>query len=499
MKSGIKTVRNLMIPIIILVLLVFGLIVANLFLPEKVPIPDQTEQPLNTEVVSISIDDILFVSVAKSEGEGYKIVRETIGTAANQWSYEDMTDQYSKDCFSKELLELYIREVSSIGSSKSIDVDNTQLSDYGLEKPTAEVTYVLNSGEEVRVQIGSKTADGKSKYLRVDSMGPVYIVPVEKTELFDATAKVFFDRRVLDYSARSISDFHFSRPADDLVVSAKPEVFVSPVGDTSSWLITQPIEFRSGKIFDQLAASVLTLVIDEYVTDSNVNLAEYGLETPEYEFTIEEPDGRVTHAYFSREMSGKHYGYTDRIPGIFKISSDRISGLDDPLVEYYFPFPVQAVISEVKSIKAVFPEEEFLVEMNITEGMTLEDPEASVLVNRRSAKVTDSNNTSYFMVLFVSVMEIRFEKVTEETVSVDDIDISIQIVRKNNQVTTIDLSPQGDDLFALSLDGKFTGFLVSSDEIYSRKITEPGVWYAYELLNQALDGQINGKYDVPVP
>ena len=102
------------------------------------------------------------------------------------------------------------------------------------------------------------------------------------------------------------------------------------------------------------------------------------------------------------------------------------------------------------------------------------------------------------MMLFASIMEIRFGEVSEDIASADDITVSIRIVKKNNQVSTIELSPDHDDLYALFLDGHFTGFLVSSNEIYSDKIAEPGVWYAYELLNQALDGQINGKYDVPV-
>jgi hypothetical protein len=498
MKNGAKSIRDLKIPIIILALLIIGLVVVYNFYPEKNSDPDPTEASQSTDVVAISNEEIMSVLVERIDKGSFRISREADGNVEKRWSFDDMSDRYPEDYFSQELMEHFIREASSVVSFKTIEADDSGLSEFGLAEPTAEVTYGLVSGESIQMLIGSRTVDGKSVYLRVGSKEPIYIVPVEKADLFTASAKDFFDRRVLDYSARDIETFSFSRSSDDLAVTARPEVFVSSVGDTSLWRLTEPVDFQSSAIFDQLAASFLTMEIDEYVTDSTVELVEYGLDSPEYEFVIKESDGKIVHAYFSREMSGKYFGYTDRIAGIFRISSERISGLDASLIKYYFPFPLQAMVEEVKSIKAVFPEGEFLAEIDVSEGEILQDPESSVFVNRRSAKVTDSNNNSYFMMLFASIMEIRFGEVSEDIASADDITVSIRIVKKNNQVSTIELSPDHDDLYALFLDGHFTGFLVSSNEIYSDKIAEPGVWYAYELLNQALDGQINGKYDVPV-
>ncbi|MDD4094632.1 MAG: DUF4340 domain-containing protein [Oscillospiraceae bacterium] len=498
MKNGVKSIGDLRIPIIILALLIIGLIAAYYFSTAEKSGSDPTETSQIIDVLSLSVDDVLFVSVEGIDDTNYRISRETNATAEKRWSFEGLADQYSEDCFSQELLENFILEASYIASFKTIEANDAGLSEFGLADPTAEVTYGLASGENVHLQIGSKTVDGKSAYLRMGSEGLIYIVPVEKADVFSSSAMNFFDRRVLDYSSRNIATFRFSRRSDDLDVMARPEALVDSLGNSSRWRLTEPIDFQSGVIFDHLAASLLALEIDEYVTDSIIQIEEYGLDSPEYTFTVIESDGSITSAYFSREMSGKYYGYTDRIPGVFRISSDRISGLDVSLIEYYFPFPVQAMIEEVKSIKAVFPDGEFLAEIDISDGMMIRDQEASVLVNRRSAKVTDSNGNAYFLLLFASVMEIRFAEVSEEIMSADDATISIQIVKKDNQITSIELSPAHDDLYALFLNGHYTGFLVSSDEIYSDNIAQPGVWYAYELLNQALDGQINGKYDVPV-
>jgi hypothetical protein len=45
----------------------------------------------------------------------------------------------------------------------------------------------------------------------------------------------------------------------------------------------------------------------------------------------------------------------------------------------------------------------------------------------------------------------------------------------------------------------YNGFVVSKSELYGSDGTNYqgyGIWDAYELLNNALDGQMNGKYDI---
>ncbi len=498
MSKGVKSIRDLKIPLLILALLILGLIATYYFFPARSPDAQQSESSKRIDVLSLNPDDILFVSVAKNGRESYRINRTADGDIVAIWAYDDPSGLYSEHIFSQELLDIFVREVSSVVSLKAIETDSSGFDQFGLLNPETELRYGLSTGEEVHLRIGSKTADGLSSYLCLGNEGPVYVVPEEKAEVFRYVAKDFFDRRVLDYSARKISELSFFRRADDLSVTARPEVHVTSAGDTTQWILTDPVEFRSGEIFDRLMNSLLTMQADEYVTSSTDDLAQYGLSAPEYEFLIEEPGGIETKAYLSKEMSGKYYGYTDKIPGIFQISSDRINGLDVSLIDCYFPYPVQSTIDEIKSIRAALPEGEFLAEIEVPEGVLITDSEASVFVNRRSAKVTDSSGNSYFMILFLSVMEIRFAEVAKNPPASDDIAVSIQIVGENNQMNTIELMPVGEDLFALYLNGLYTGFRVTSDELYSDRLTEPGVWYAYELLSDALDGQINGKYDIPV-
>ena len=498
MNSGVKSIRNLMVPLALLIVLVAAFFISRALLTRETSDASESQQTEYQSVVSLVTENLYSVSVSKNGVESFTISRTDALTNNGRWNLSEPLGKYDSELFSDNQMEQYLYSMINILSERTLSVNSEALVEYGLDNPSCVITYRLNDGTIVRLDVGRKTADEKYTYVRVGSEGPVFVITAETADSFDASILDFFNKSALNHLGKEIESLRFTRRSNPVSILANPSKNRAFAEDILDWRLVLPVEYTSGDTFNSLAYCALTLEIDEYVEDSTDAVAQYGLSEPEYVFVIEDADGNVTHIYVSREMSGKYYGYSDAMPGIFRISSNRFKGLDAPIIEYYYAYPIKESVSVIKSVKALFPEGEFSLEMNLSENMSINHPDAIAIVNRRPAKVTDQSDQSYFMILFDSIMDIRFSGIDAKAPSSGAPEISVRIVSKDNRVTLLEFSNGGDGHFQVYLDGTFTGFTVSTEQFYSENRTEPGVWFAFERLNEALDGQINGKYDIPV-
>lgn len=498
MKSGVKSIRNLLVPALILLILIASFVVVYYLASKDTTAVSETTKEEPEYIISISPDDINSLSVTKNDGEGYTISRREFSSSGQRWLFAgEETNACEKFC-SDTQIEAYLFDVGTIACLESFSVDEGALSEYGLEDPVYTVDYSTEKGDSIRLEIGTRAIGENSVYARIDSAGLIYVISTEKSDAFDVSEIYFWDRRALNFSDESIRSFRFERKTDQLVLVAGPGTELPTLDQNVKWDLIEPISFRGGDDLDRLATGALSLEIDEYVSRAADDRSQYGLDAPEYIFSVENYDGRMVKIYLSREMAGKYYGYSDSIPGIFRISASKIRLLDSPLIDFCAPYPIHTSIDEVRSIKAIFPEGEFEIELDVEEDMSLSHQDASIYVNQRSAKVVDQYNRYYFMALFDSIMGIKFDRVEPSTYSEGDAEISLRIITKDKVITTVAFTECENGAYQVSIDGRYIGLVVSSDELYAQDLDDPGVWFAYELLRDALDGQINGKYDIPV-
>lgn len=497
MKSGVKSLRNLLIPAIVFLVLIAVLTVINYFYSRE-PSPSVTDESEDAEILAIDPAEIQSFVLIRRDGSTYSINRSEEGSSFHKWVFQSSEEKYESDLYSDDQIELFLLRVATLYSSKSIPADTNALTEYGLDEPLYRITISMNSGAVRELSVGALSFDGLSAYATVDAGNFVYLIPAENVAEYEVQAIDFFDRKALDLSDKEIETLTFSRMNHPIKIYAQFLENSSPVTETPTWAIVEPIAFRSGELFDRMAHSLMTIEVDAYVAGSRDSLSAYGLDQPEYSYSIRLRNGKTVQVYLSRKISNKYYGYSDLMPGVFVISESRVVGLDLSLEECYFPYPVHEKLYDLKAIKAVFPEGEFEMEMVIEEGMNLANKDAVIKVDRRSAKVTDSFGNSYFLVLYSSIMELDFSRVSPDAVPFSDVEISFLIIKRDSKTIQLDFAAADDKNYYVFVDGEYIGFQVSADQLYAANLSDPGVWYAYELLNEALDGQINGKYDIPV-
>lgn len=497
MKNGLKSIRNLLVPVIVFIFLLTAFLLARALIPNEVPETTAFSKTDFITLISLDPEKIRSVSVGTEDAAYFIITRIQSDESASQWSLDDTSEQYDPAYFSGDQIAQYIFNITNVVSDRVISVKDDQWSEFGLDRPSVKLIYNMDYGETIHIEIGAKTPDGNNYYARLNSGNQAYILPAETADTLDASLIDFFDRSVLNHTGEQIERFVFRRHSNEVSIVASPLEKETNTEEISGWQIIEPVEYRSGEIFNRLAYNALTLEIDGYIEDSTEAKVQYGLSDPEYEFEVMSSDGTATRYYLSREMSDKYYGYSDAINGIFYINLRRMAGLDASLMDYYFQYFTEESTSSVKSIEAIFPEGAFNIEIKFPEGMSIEHPDVIANVNHRAAKVTDTSGQSYFMMLFNAIMNIRISGIDRNALIENDPDISIRIIKNNSRVVLLEFTP-ADNKYYVFINATYSGFWVSHEEIYSENLEDPGVWFAYNLVNEALDGQINGKYDIPV-
>ena len=79
--------------------------------------------------------------------------------------------------------------------------------------------------------------------------------------------------------------------------------------------------------------------------------------------------------------------------------------------------------------------------------------------------------------------------------------ISFSFVDKTYNTTLYEFYTRDSDSYYVYKNGEYMSFYVYSRELFNNGGSDTysyGCWSAYELLSEAISGNINGIYDIPV-
>ena len=145
------------------------------------------------------------------------------------------------------------------------------LTDFGLDKPAADVTLTLKDGKTLGVALGGKTPTGVWVYAREKDKPAVFVLG--ESVLRDTTRPLadFRDRSILAFDPKAVTGFEVVLPDETLAVE----------NADGAWRLTKPTAQRADTetitdFLDKLNAQKAR----EFVADSPPSRAPYGLERP---------------------------------------------------------------------------------------------------------------------------------------------------------------------------------------------------------------------------
>ncbi len=496
-----KSARSLRIPLIVLLILCLLFLTYKLISNTKQGKDDVTKpEGSGVELLNFPIDDIESVTVKKKNGDSFTISSGEKPTDMKMWNYFGPDGLSSELTYSQVIFNNYIASFASISSIERIDTEGSSLSEYGLESPEYVVEITMISGQVNQVFIGAYSIGNESTYIKINDLNEVHLVSAYLRNLCEYTYLDFLDNHLLSIPYDQVVSFSFRRKTDPIDVVLSPDDSDNNMDVTlNQWKFNSPFSFRASNKMSGFIGNILNLSIYKFLS-SDTDIKDYGLDDPEYSFSINKTDGTEVEIFMSKLIGDYYYGMTNLSPNIFMVSQNSLSGLQIPLIEQISPLLFKEAATEVKSIEVTFPEGNFLLEMNIPEGESFLSAQSEIYINKRNAKVSDSDGKAYYEVLYNAISALKVSDLDFDNTPQNMKTISVKIIKKDGSLRSIDFSKSDSDRYYLFIDEIYMGFIVDKSELYGEDGTnysDYGIWGAYELLDRALDGQMNGKYDIP--
>src|SRR5262245_18590691 len=147
----------------------------------------------------------------------------------------------------------------------------TSLTDFGLDKPAAELTMTLKDGKQLALILGAKSPTGVWVYAKERDKPNVFVIG--DSVLRDATRPVadFRDKTILSFDRQQVTGLEIVTRDDTL--SLEPA--------TKGWRLTRPVEAGADPdavsgFLDKLGAAK----VKEFVAEAPPSLEPYGLDRP---------------------------------------------------------------------------------------------------------------------------------------------------------------------------------------------------------------------------
>ena len=492
-----KSIKNLLIPFIVLIVLAISAIVYFVVDNIKKNEPAETTAGM-MEIVYYNLSEVSSISV-NNNATGHTTAVSLSIDSNDVVHYEYCGDDANPGVsYSQSKLSSYVYNLISFSSSYKVSSDGN-FSEYGLDAPAYTIMIKTLNGTDKTINFGNLTPDGNNCYMNIAGSSDVYLVSSDKLLTLENTAISFLDPSVLSIDYYDIKNVHFDRKTDGLSLDASVEIFDSGL---IQFHIIKPYEHGTSSYFESLMDSVINLEITDYISTDSGNLSQYGLDDPVYHFVITLNNGNKTEIYFSKLISGFYYGYIAGTDKYFKLTSYQLEGIDlketvllDPYICYYR-------ISSISSITCVYGDRSFKFAMDVPDGKNIMSEGVIVTLDGRNAKISDSSGRSYSSILFESIACINIGGVESNAV-VDKSGgpaISLSFNGKNYVTTLYEFYKRDNDSFYVCKDGEYMGFYVYSREIFNDGGYDTysyGFWKAYELLDEAISGSISGIYDMP--
>ena len=333
----------------------------------------------------------------------------------------------------------------------------------------------------------------------VEGSTDIYTVSSNKLIQAEKTAINFLDTMVLKIDYSDLKTVHFDRKSDGLSLDAS----VSVSGDgMPRYEIINPYNHPTSGYFDNMISKIVNLEITEFIDISVSELAKYGLDDPAFHFILTKKNGEKEEIYISRLYNDTYYGYVVGNDNYFKLNNYQIENVEMAETVLIDPYICYCYVKDVSSITGTYGDKSFKFVLDVEEGKNIMEDISYVTLDGRNAKISDHNGRSYCSILFESISCIKIGGVDTKAVVNTSAGpaLTLTFIGKNYVTTEYAFYTRDDDSFYVFKDGEYMNFFVYSREIFNDGGSDTysyGFWKAYELLNEAISGSINGVYDIP--
>ena len=382
-----------------------------------------------------------------------------------------------------------------VNALADIATGTDNLGEYGLDDPSSTVTLTLRSGEERKVLYGNPTVGGNSYYAMLEGSGRICTVSGSAGETAMMDVLELLDTDIYGgLTSMELTNLDFTRTKDALTLSAVSNGDADPeAGTENTWKFTAPVETAANLDgYSRFLTEVMAVRAAEYVKVAPEDLAEYGLDKPDYAITLRTASRTVKLLIGGNAGGGDRYGYTDYMNAVFIISASSLTTIDKPITELMDSFVHMVSIWELSAIDIRIGDETIVCGI---EDYQDKSQESNFTVNGKDANVINSSEDSYFRSFYQSLISLFIKGIDVEAKPVYKEDILVKYtLKEDGKVVRIAFTPRDEYTYYVFKEGKYMGYYVSKDDFYSEAAGNEGLLPAYRILTEAMEKQVDGVY-----
>src|SRR5262245_17899892 len=187
--------------------------------------------------------------------------------AGDEWEMlEPLRTRGSRAAVDETLANLMTAKID-----REIAAKPESLTDFGLDKPAADVTLTLKDGKTLGLTLGGKTPTGVWVYARERDKPAVFVLG--ESVLRDTTRPLadFRDRTILSFDPKAVTGFDVNLPDEALAVEKTD----------GGWRLTRPAARRAdGETINDFLDKLNAQKVREFVADNPPSRTAYGLDRP---------------------------------------------------------------------------------------------------------------------------------------------------------------------------------------------------------------------------
>jgi len=217
-----------------------------------------------------------------------------------------------------------LTSLSSLSSDRTVEEKATSLDQYGLTRPTIELSVGDKNNKTVKILIGDDTPAGAAVYAAIAGDPRVFAMSSYKKNSFDKSANDLRDKRMLLFDTDKLNRVELQSKKQSIEFDRNKD----------HWVIVKPSPLRADpSAVEELLRTLRDAKMDLSGTDDeNKVAAEFRSTAP---FAIARvSDSSGTQELEVRKSKDDYYAKSSAAEGVFKIASNIGTGLDKSLDEF---------------------------------------------------------------------------------------------------------------------------------------------------------------------
>jgi hypothetical protein len=353
--------------------------------------------------------------------------------------------------------------LASVWAERIVDEEPSDLSQYGLDKPSHRTIVTDSAGETAEYILGDMTPSRLSYYIMEAGDPKVYSVSYYTVEYMLFTLDNIRQRFLFPaFDLSKLAKFRLESRLAKIEINAKPqEIRPDLIGNFSSHLVTSPYIRPRGtnsEALNSLLAPFMDMEIVDFIDDAPSSLKPYGLDDP-VRISLDTEEKSID-LLIGKEFEWKHYAKLADAPGVFTLSDmgSVINARPFNLIDK-FTFIINIDWVDHLSISGG--------EKNLSADLRKEGDESVFFLN---GKKTDTDSFRVFYQAVIGLMvDAEYPGAARQNDNSGELTVEYQLNNPPGERATFTLIPYNRDFYALKQDG-VTEFLISRNQV--RRIYE---------------------------